>query len=388
MKITLMRAKNSLPMKLPSHLRKIKKTNMTKYFLVTLALAVVTISCQPKAEKQATAIDTPALKQVLDTEPVQHDTDDPAIWINAADSAQSLIIGTDKGGDSGRGGLYAFSLQGKIVKAIIPLKRPNNVDVAYGLNVNGKLVDIAVCTERYSRAIRVFSLPALDSIDNGGIPVFENEADSLRDAMGIALYTHPETKKIYAIVGRKTGPQNGTYLWQYELVANTKGIVSGKLVRKFGYYSGKKEIESIAVDNELGYVYHSDEQYGIHKSYAHPDSSTVELALFGTSGFTSDIEGISIYKTGSTTGYILVSDQQADQFRVFLREGLNHKHNHPELTAFAVSTHESDGSEITSVALPGYAGGLFVAMSDNKTFQYYQGTAIIEAIKKRAPNAK
>jgi 3-phytase len=306
----------------------------------------------------------------LATEKVAHDSDDPAIWINSSDASQSLIIGTDKGGDTRQGGLYAFSLQGKIVKSVGPLQRPNNVDVAYGLSVNGKSTDIAVCTERYTNSIRVFSLPDLTPLDNGGIPVFENEADSLRDPMGIALFTNPADKKIYAIVGRKTGPTDGTYLWQYRLDSDSKGIVKGTLVRKFGYYSGKKEIESIAVDNELGYVYHSDEMHGIHKSYAHPDSSNVELALFGTTGFTEDIEGISIYKTGSETGYIIVSDQQANRFRFFTRESIDH--NHPELKFVNTSTVQSDGSDVTNFPLPGFPNGLFVAMTDNGTFQFYR----------------
>jgi 3-phytase len=343
--------------------------------LFPLLLLTVTgfITCNQKSLSQTIpSRDTAAIKPVLITERVPKDSDDPAIWINKSNPAQSLIIGTDKGGNSSIGGLYAFNLQGKIVKSVWPLKRPNNVDVAYGLNQNGKLTDIAVCTERVARKIRVFSLPSLDSIDNGGIPVFEGLDDSQRDDMGVALYTNPGTKKIYAIVSRKTGPMDGSYLWQYELMANDKGFVIGKLVRKFGYFSGKKEIESIAVDNELGYVYHSDEQHGIHKSYAHPDSSGVELALFGTTGFTSDIEGISIYKTGPATGYILVSDQQANKFRIFPREGLGDRHKHPEIKVIKVSTHESDGSEVTNFPLPGFPKGLFVAMSEGGTFQYYR----------------
>lgn len=306
------------------------------------------------------------------TERVVQDSDDPAIWINPIDTSHSLILGTDKGGDTGEGGLYAFNLQGKIVKTFKPLKRPNNVDVAYGLVVQNKRVDIAVCTERYTNSIRVFSLPELIPMDNGGIQVFENEVDSLRDPMGVALYTNPADQKIYAIVGRKTGPTDGTYLWQYRLEADLNGVVKGILVRKFGYYSGKKEIESIAVDNELGFVYHSDEMHGIHKSYAHPDSSNVELALFGTTGFTEDIEGISIYKVDDHTGYIIVSDQQANKFRVFTREGTNGPHHHLELTVVSTSTVESDGSDVSSVAFPGFPTGLFVAMSDDGTFQVYR----------------
>jgi 3-phytase len=37
-----------------------------------------------------------------------------------------------------------------------------------------------------------------------------------------------------------------------------------------------------------------------------------------------------------------------------------------------VSTNESDGSDVTSIALGAqFPEGLFVAMSDNKTFHYY-----------------
>jgi 3-phytase len=329
------------------------------------------VACE-RTKTERAGVDTLRIAPVVVTETVVHDTDDPAIWINPADSTDVLILGTDKGGETGDGGLFAFNLSGKMIDSVRPLKRPNNVDVAYGLTLNGVATDIAVCTERLAKSIRVFRMPDLEPIDNGGIAVFEGEPDSLKDPMGIALYTNPIDKKIYAIVGRKTGPQDGTYLWQYLLQDNGKGQVVASLVRKFGFYSGKKEIESIAVDNELGFVYHSDEMHGIHKSYAHPDSSNVELALFGTVGFTEDIEGISIYKFRDSTGYILVSDQQANQFRVFAREGTAGNHDHPEIGVLKVSTSESDGSELTSKALPGFLFGLFVAMSDDKTFQYYR----------------
>ena len=335
------------------------------------------MACQPqrKPEQTLTVVDS-VVKPVFASDAVKYDTDDPAIWINPADPAKSLIIGTDKGGETGDGGLFVFDLKGKLIDSVRPLRRPNNVDVAYNLMVNGKRVDIAVCTERLSKSIRVFSLPDMRPLDNGGIPVFENEVDSLRDPMGIALYTNPADERIYAIVGRKTGPTDGSYLWQYRLDDDGKGNVKGTLVRKFGFYSGKKEIESIAVDNELGYVYHSDEQHGIRKSYAHPDSSNVELALFGQQDFTEDIEGISIYKVDDGTGYILVSDQQANKFNVYPREGSGGAHVYPRIKSITASTVESDGSEVTSKTLPGFPHGLFVAMSDDKTFQFYTWESI------------
>lgn len=215
-------------------------------------------------------------------------------------------------------------------------------------------------------------------IDGGyGIPVFEDAVNKKeKETMGIALYTRPLDNAVYAIVGRKTGPSDG-YLYQYLLKDNGKGEVVAELVRKFGRYSGKKEIESIAVDNELGYVYYSDEQFGIRKYYADPAKGNEELAVFGSGEFKEDNEGISIYKFDDGTGYILVSDQSANRFNVYPREGTTqNKHNHSKITSIAVSTNQSDGSDVTSINIPGFEGGLFVAMSTDKTFQLYSWKSI------------
>lgn len=311
------------------------------------------------------------IKPLYVTEPVQFDTDDPAIWVNHKNPGQSLVIGTDK---NENGGLYVYDLKGKIIsgKTVKGLKRPNNVDIAYGLTLGNKKIDIAVATERMTHNLRIFSLPDMKPVDNGGIPVFVDESDpEFRDIMGIAMYTDP-AGQIYAIVGRKTGPKDG-YLWQYLLKDNGKGMVEATLVRKFGQYSGKKEIEAIAVDNELGFVYYSDEQFGIRKYYADPEKGNEELALFGTEGYTEDNEGISIYKTSKTKGYILVSDQSANEFKVYNREGKGSEHNHTLLKSIKVSTLSSDGSDVVGVRLnKDFKHGLFVAMSDDKTFQFYR----------------
>lgn len=338
-----------------------------------LAIASILMgSCTNTHNTSAINADS-VVKPIFVTEPVQFDTDDPAIWINSADSSKSLVIGTDK---DENGGLYVYDLKGKIIKnkTVKGLKRPNNVDVAYGLALGGKRIDIAVTTERMTHKLRVFSLPDMQPIDNGGLAVFEGETGEMhRDLMGIAMYTSPQNQ-IYAIVGRKSGPKDGTYLWQYLLEDDGSGKLKATLKRKFGQYSGKKEIESIAVDNELGYIYYSDEQFGVRKYYADPTKGNEELALFATKGFREDNEGISIYKTTDTTGYILVSDQAANHFQVFNREGTRQNpHHHSLITSIPTSTNNSDGSDIYSGALNGdFKHGIFVAMSDDKTFQFYR----------------
>ena len=352
------------------------KSTHTYNSILIAGLTVCLAACTNNPQKTQTGSVTVAnsiVKPLYVTQPVVYDTDDPAIWVNPANAAQSLVVGTDK---DENGALYVYDLKGKIQagKTIKDLKRPNNVDIAYGLILNGKAVDIAVVTERMTHKLRIFSLPDMKPLDNGGIPVFEGEtAVGERDLMGIALYTSPQ-KEIYAIVGRKTGPTNGGYLWQYLLTDDGTGNVKATLKRKFGQYSGIKEIESIAVDNELGYVYYSDEQFGVRKYYADPSKGNKELAVFGKGSFKEDNEGISIYKTTATTGYILVSDQAANQFKVFSREGKpGNPNDHALLKVINTSTNNSDGSDVVSVPLNGdFKHGLFVGMSDNKTFQFYR----------------
>lgn len=339
--------------------------------ILPLSSAIFTACNQQTATEGNTEILT--LNPVFVTDTVPHDSDDPAIWINRLDPSKSIIIGTDKDQD---GGLYVFDLAGKMIDSltVTGLQRPNNVDLAYDLAVGDTLVDIAVTTERAAHNLRVFSLPDMKPLDNGGLPMFEGETQAeFRDLMGIALYTKAPGE-IYAIVGRKTGPTEGGYLWQYLLKGDSLGHVTATLVRKFGKFSGKKEIESIAVDNELGYVYYSDEGVGVRKYYADPAKGDEELALFATTGFTQDHEGISIYKVDETTGYILVSDQQANNFHIFPREGANGQpHEHPLIKVVHMSTDESDGSDVISVPLNDqFKHGLFVAMSTDKTFQYYR----------------
>lgn len=357
-----------------------------KQIIITLSIALLLLSC--KEHLAPVAVD--AIQATVITEATPNDTDDPAIWIHPTDPTKSLILGTDK--EVG-GGIYVYDLQGKIVNKFIGMQRPNNVDIAYGLKVGDTLMDIAVVTERKAHQLRVFSLPDLKPIDNGGLPMFEGETnEDYRDVMGIALYTHKQgldLQKLYAVVGRKSGPSEN-YLWQYELKGKADGTVEAQKVRSFGAYSGKKEIEAIAVDNELGYIYYSDETSGVRKYYADPARGNEELAFFATTDAKRDHEGIALYKTGAQTGYILVSDQQANNFLVYAREGIKgdpHKHN--LIAKIPVSTVECDGADASHINFGApFEKGMFVAMSNGNVFHYYKWEDIQSRIDKAIQEGK
>lgn len=341
-----------------------------KKIFITISIISILTSCSDKLAPVLPG----ALTADVVTEPTENDTDDPAIWVNPEDISKSLIIGTDK--EVG-GGLYVYDLEGKIVNTFLDMQRPNNVDVAYGLILNGKKVDIAVTTERKANKIRIFSLPDLKPIDNGGIEIFVGETgEDFRDGMGIALYTNSNSE-IHAIVGRKNGPTEN-YLWQYKLSDDGTGNVKAEVVRKFGKYSGKKEIEAIAVDNELGFIYYSDEQVGVRKYYADPSKGNEELAFFAQKDAKSDHEGIAIYKKDATTGYILLSNQQKNTFLVYEREGHNGNPNeHKLITEIPVSTIECDGADASSLNFSTkFPKGFLVAMSNGNVFHLYEWSKI------------
>jgi len=369
---------------------KCKLFGAVNFLAVVSSLFFLMNGCQPKSQPLPSANQQP-ISPTLITEKVNVDSDDPAIWLHPTDRSQSLILGTDKG-DPEPGALYVFNLQGKILadKVVHGLDRPNNVDVEYGLPLKGVEKDIAVVTQKYSNKIRIFSLPDVRAIDGGGLEVFAGVPKV--EPMGVSLYRRPADGAIFVILSRKQGPTGGSYLWQYRLEDDGTGCVKATEVRKFGLWSGKGEIEAIAVDDSLGYVYYSDEWFGIRKYAADPDAPEAnrELAVFGTAGFAEDREGISIYQINGGTGYIIVSDQQANTFHFYKREGEpSDPHNHSLVTVLKLSTDGCDGVEVTNAALSKeFPQGLFIAMSEKGVFHFYSWPDIADGKLAIAPNGE
>lgn len=320
-------------------------------------LTIVMISCRQSR--------LPKITPDVITEFTLNDTDDPAIWVNPKNPAESIVFGTDK---KTNGAIYAFDLNGKIIqdKTIRDIQRPNNVDIEYGFQLNDSTVtDILVFTEREKQQIRMFSVPDMMPLDGGGFKVFEDEElEENRLPMGVSLYKSPKDATVYAIVGRKTGPAEG-YLYQYALNADSLGV-SSNYVRKFGKFSGVKEIEAIAVDDENGFVYFSDEGVCIKKYHAEPSMGNEEISCFGGEYFDEDIEGIAIASYTDGHGYLIVSNQQKGEFNIFDRE------TNAYINAVNLSTTETDGCEAVTVPLNDtFKNGLFVAMNDEKNFYFY-----------------
>lgn len=324
------------------------------------------------------------------TDTLPNDPDDPAVWVNRADPSKSLVLGTVKVAVP-NGGLAVFGLDGKLKQLITGPDRPNNVDVEYGLDLDATPTDIAVLTERLGRRLRVYTISRdgnLRDMSSAKMPILAGAADDHGAPMGIGLYKRPKDGAIFAIVAPKAGDKEN-YLWQYRLEDDGTGRVKATFVRRFGAFSGVGEIEAIVVDDELGYVYYADEGTGIHKYLADPDATDAgkELALFATTGYQQDREGLGIYTMPGGRGYIVSVDQLPGEsvFHVYRREGEpGRPHDHSKvLASFTGGADGTDGLDVTSAPLgPEFPEGLIVAMnSTSRNFLMFRWSDIAALIK-------
>jgi len=108
---------------------------------------------------------TASVTAKVETQPVatiEDAADDPAIWRNAANPAQSLIIGTDK-----RAGVHVYDLQGRQV-GFTPSPRLNNVDLR---DVGGSMGVIVAASDRQDLSQAQMALFRLDTSAKTLVPL-------------------------------------------------------------------------------------------------------------------------------------------------------------------------------------------------------------------------
>ncbi|WP_375195718.1 phytase [Sphingobium sp.] len=276
--------------------------------------------------------------------------DDPAIWRNAADPAQSLIVGTDK-----KAGLYVYGLDGK-TRDFLDAGRVNNVDLRDGVTINGQSGILVVASDRNDVASAKLALFRLDPATARLSTLGKVDAGK-GEAYGVCLYR--EAAATYAFIVLKDGTVN-----QVALDASG-GAPAGRIVRsmKLGTQS-----EGCAVDDRTGILYVAEEDVGLWRFDAHATGSTVPVKIAAADGrnLVADAEGVAIAPIGEKDGYVLVSsqgdngyvayrlsdDSYAGRFRVV---------DGPK-TGDVGGSEETDGIDLMLGDFgPDYPGGLFVA---------------------------
>jgi len=289
------------------------------------------------------------VKPRIITSPVITDADDAAIWMHPTDPAKSLVIGTDKG-SSPDGGLYAWNLDGT-QKQRSNMSRPNNVDIRYGFKLGSRLIDLAAVTLRDHRQARIFEIdPATRKLTDVTTPDTANVLNKMfKSPYGLTMYKRPDDGLMFIIVSSRHSDYKDK-LWQIRLEDDGAGHVKGVFVRAFGNF--RNIVEGMVADDELGYLYASEEEVGIHKYYASALKGNERLTFFGMEDSLSsgNNEGMAVYRCVNGTGYILVAHPETHSIKVYRREGeRNAPHQHLLLTRIQDdSLRAGDGLEVNS----------------------------------------
>lgn len=328
------------------------------YKLVSLADVARALGVPPGAPqdpRQAPPSDIAVVRPTVETTPVANDgdaADDPAIWVDPADPAQSRIIGTDK-----QAGLYVYDLAGKVVQ-FLPDGRMNNVDLRDGFKLGGKSVSLVTASNRTDDTIAIY---AVDPATRELAPVADGpQATGLTDPYGLCMYRN-RRGRTFVFINDTDGRMR-----QWELLARPNGKVSTKLVREFKFAT---QAEGCVADDDAGVLYAAEEDNALWRMGAEPSAGTAmkEIASVAkTPALKDDLEGVGLYDLGGGRGYLVLSSQGNNSYAVFRREGANEY-----IGSFAVAADaskgidgasETDGLDVTSRPLgPAFPHGLFIA---------------------------
>ncbi|MCL2924771.1 MAG: phytase, partial [Trichodesmium sp. MAG_R04] len=329
------------------------------------------------------------------------DADNPAIYVHPNNPDQSLVISTLKDA-----GLAVYDLNGQTLQTISPVIpgdiRYNNVDIVYDFQIGNERIDLAVITDRANDTLAIWKIdPQTSQLTDATASSLSNRATSIfglddgqQTSYGLATYTNPNTGKAYAFVSQGDGNQ----IVQIELIPNTNGTVGGFIARRLvvPIPEGKEledgQVEGMVVDQELGILYAAQENFGIWKFDATVDGST-EGILIDEIGenLQADVEGLTIYYTDNSNGYLLASSQGNNTFAVYEREGDNEFIGNFFIGEFNTidSTEESDGADVINVPLGNnFPNGLLVVQDGSNEPEVIQQDPVDREIQNFNTNFK
>lgn len=296
----------------------------------------------------------PVVKPLVQTDVVMSQgdaADDPAIWVNPKNPAQSRVLGTNK-----QQGLEVYDLQGKRVQHL-PVGRLNNVDVRPGFTLGARTVDLAVATNRDHNSLSVFSIDRA----SGELKAVGEIATPVKDIYGLCLFKAP-SGEIYSFANDK----DGTFV-QHRLFA--KGDqVQGELVRQFKVAT---QPEGCVADDQRQRLFLGEEDVAVWAVDARPDQpATLTSVIKVGEQVHDDIEGLALYQT-EKDNYLVISSQGNDSYVVVdaeppfalrgaFRVGVNAE-------AGIDGTSETDGLDVTAANLGGpWSKGMLVVQDGRK----------------------
>jgi 3-phytase len=327
------------------------------------------------AESASSGI-TERVSATVQTEPVSHSgdaADDPAIWVNPNDPAQSTIIGTDK-----KGGLVVYDLTGQVIQEI-PNGKMNNVDLRDGFTLAGAKVSLVAASVRAGDRIALYRV---DPATRRLVDVAARPIELSIGAYGLCMYRSSKTGKTFVFVNSKKGEVEQ---WQLFTSPSKKGKVDARRVRAF---DAGTQTEGCVTDDGLRRFYIGEEDEAIWRYGAEPAAGTARTKVDTTGGgghLKADVEGLTIAYSANGTGYLIASSQGSDSYAVYRREGANAYVGSFEIVAGngIGGAEDTDGIDVSTANLgPAFPQGVFVAQDGrndgaNQNFKLVPWEAVV-----------
>jgi 3-phytase len=231
----------------------------------------------------------------------------------------------------------------------------NNVDVRDGFVVDGRPRTLVAASNRTDKSIALYWLdPATRRLARAGDPI----PTGFGDPYGLCMYSDAGGTYVFVNNG-------GDGLFRQWRITAEGGKAVGEQVREFPVGS---QAEGCAADDETGALYVAEEAGGFFRYSAKPDGGSERREIDrvdGPNGLEADIEGVEIWAGAGGSGYLVLSNQGADNYAVYRREGDNafvglfHIVADPDGGIDGVS--ETDGLDVVSAPLGArFPAGLLV----------------------------
>lgn len=345
----------------------------------TLAAAAGLMTAAAEADYAQVAVVRPRVE--TDVMPSFGDAaDDPAIWLHPGDPSQSLVIGTNK-----QEGLHVYDLDGKTLQ-VLPDGKMNNVDLRYDFPLGGEKVTLVAASNRSNDSIAVYR------IDTAGRRLIDAAQGVLptgfHDPYGLCMYRSKISGDYFVFVNES---ERGMFRqWRLSDVGN--GRVAAEQMREFVVGT---QAEGCVADDETGFLYVAEEDVGLWKYAAEPDGGDTRTLIDNTDDgrLTDDVEGLALWNGPNGKGYLVVSNQGADNYALYRRDGDNAYAGHFHIVANAAAgidgASETDGLDVSSAAFgAAFPDGLLVvqdgrniAPEEPQNFKFVSWTDVALSLK-------
>lgn len=274
---------------------------------------------------------------------------DDMCFHQAGDNSGWIIVS-----DKSAGAILLFDETGRQLDSVA-IPKPGNIDIR-NVNRSGQLNPLVVVNQREPRPqLRVLTIET-NAHSEPNLRLVDCDLPTGPNNYGGCLYHSAIDGQTYFFSTTKT---EGGKVQQFLLNENSNGKFTHTRVR--AWYS--PICEAAVADDAAGVVFVGEEQVGIRKLGAQPNDPTDGRLILkvGQHGVTGDIEGLTLYRTGPKTGFLIASDQGRDCFVVLDRVA-----PHRYLGQFQVKgARHTDGIDVAPFSLGKiFSGGAFACHTD------------------------